>query len=142
MSAPILLILPTIVVIVVIRVMAGRMDRDRIEQYILGRGGRVMEITWAPLGRGWFGSDNDRIYEIRYRDNVGDEHLAHCKTSMWSGVYLTDDVVVRTARPRESEPPSRETQLEIENHRLREELESFRRKQMETQNRADAAGDS
>ena len=66
-------------------------DKSRITQYVEGRGGRVVSITWAPFGKGWFGEKNDRIYEVVYYDRAGDQHLATCKTSLWSGVYWTED---------------------------------------------------
>lgn len=48
------------------RVIAGRLDRNRICEYIEIRGGRVLEITWAPFGPGWFGSGRERIYDVAY----------------------------------------------------------------------------
>ena len=69
------------------------MDRGRIEEYVTGRGGRVVSITWAPFGRGWFGEKNERIYEVVYYDAEGRQHFASAKTSLWSGVYWTEDAV-------------------------------------------------
>ncbi|MBB6430853.1 hypothetical protein [Algisphaera agarilytica] len=81
----------------VFRLFAGSLDRQRIENYIRGQGGRVISINWSPFGRGWFGSQNERIYEVVYYDAQGDQHFATCKTSMWSGVYWTED---RVAHPK------------------------------------------
>jgi hypothetical protein len=75
------------------RLLVGSMDRDRIADYVTGRGGRVVSITWAPFGRGWFGEKNDRIYEVVYYDAEGRQHFATAKTSLWSGVYWTEDAV-------------------------------------------------
>jgi hypothetical protein len=72
---------------------ARSLDRQRIDDYIRERGGRVMSITWAPFGKGWFGEKNNRIYEVVYYDAEGSQHFATCKTSLWTGVYWTDDQV-------------------------------------------------
>jgi hypothetical protein len=67
------------------------LDRTRIAEYIQQRGGRIVSINWAPFGRGWFGEKNDRIYEVVYYDKEGNQHFASAKTSLWSGVYWTED---------------------------------------------------
>jgi hypothetical protein len=67
------------------------LDKDRIEGYIRERGGRIVSVNWAPFGRGWFGEKNDRIYEVVYYDAQGNQHWATCKTSLFSGVYWTED---------------------------------------------------
>lgn len=124
MEGAIFLVLAVIVIALVIRLAAGGLDHDRIRQYIESRGGKVLDSHWAPLGPGWFGEKSDRIYEVRYLDRDGNEHRAHCKTSMWTGVYLTEDRIVRYAEP----PPDPEVEsLEEENRRLREELERLKR---------------
>ena len=118
-----------IIVAIAIRLAAGGMDHDRIRQYVEERGGTVLDSNWAPLGPGWFGEKSDRIYYVRYRDKDGNEHEAHCKTSMWTGVYFTEDRIVKYAeRPAAPAAPS-ESALEAENRRLREELERLRRQQ-------------
>lgn len=74
-------------------VLGMNLDKNRITEYVRGRGGRVVSISWAPFGKGWFGEKNDRIYEVVYYDASGNQHFATCKTSFWSGVYWTDDRV-------------------------------------------------
>lgn len=108
----------------VIRLCAGAMDGDRVGQYIRSQGGEVLESHWSPFGRGWFGEKNDRIYEVRYRDRAGDTHHATVKTSMFSGVYLTDDRIVQRAT---TEQPNREESLEWENARLRQRVAELER---------------
>jgi hypothetical protein len=71
--------------------LATSMDNTRITDYIRERGGRVVSINWAPFGKGWFGEKNARIYEVVYYDKAGNQHFATCKTSLWSGVYWTED---------------------------------------------------
>lgn len=127
MDAFFLLIPVMIVVAIVIRLAAGGMDHDRIKQYVEERGGKVLDSSWSPFGPGWFGEKSDRLYGVRYLDKDGNEHEAHCKTSMWTGVYLTEDRIVKYAE--RAAPPAiqAESDLEAENRRLREELERLRR---------------
>src|SRR5439155_23022895 len=73
--------------------LATSMDRGRITAYVEERGGRVVSISWAPFGKGWFGDKNDRIYEVVYYDSSRNQHFANCKTAFWSGVYWTEDRV-------------------------------------------------
>lgn len=114
-----------VVLALVIRLASGSWDRDRIRQYIDQRGGQVVDIQWAPFGRGWFGEKGDRIYEVQYKDADGIQHLATCKTSMWTGVYWTEDKAV-TAKPQSAPEQTEVSQLRAENERLRQELERLK----------------
>jgi hypothetical protein len=69
------------------------LDKDRITAYIQDRGGRVVSINWAPFGRGWFGEKEERLYEVVYYDQAGQQHFATAKTSMFTGVFWTEDRV-------------------------------------------------
>ena len=113
-----------IVLAIVIRLLAGGMDGDRVRSYIEQRGGRLLSSGWAPFGKGWFGEKSDRIYEVRYLDRDGNEHEATCKTSLFTGVYFTEDRIVSYGdEPRSvTRDDSRLSLLEQENRRLREEL--------------------
>ena len=117
----VLIIFPLIIglvgIVVLIRLALGSLDEDRVRQYIQSQGGRLLEKRWNPFGKGWFGSEHERIYEIRYIDSEENEHLATCKTSMFAGVYITEDRIVRSAG--DSHAPE---SLAEENRRLREEL--------------------
>ena len=65
---------------------------------------------------------------MRYLDRDGNEHVAHCKTSLFTGVYFTEDRIVRYA-PRPAEDAAGEADalaLAEENRRLRAELERMR----------------
>ncbi len=122
-----LLIPLAIIVAILFRFAAGGMDNDRVRQYVEQRGGKLISAEWAPFGPGWFGEKNDRIYQVRYTDMDGNEHEAFAKTSMWTGVYLTEDRIVRYGKPR-VEVEDVES-LEDENRRLRAELDRLKRKQ-------------
>jgi hypothetical protein len=88
-------------------------DGERVEAYIREMGCELLDKSWDPFGPGWFGEKDSRIYEIVFRDRAGFIHRAHVKTSMFSGVYLTDDRIV--------EEPPKET-VEDEKERLRKRL--------------------
>lgn len=87
------LVLAGLVVVSAIWFWSMSLDKDRIAGYVGQRGGRIVSISWAPFGRGWFGEKGDRIYEVVYYDSDGAQHFATCKTSLFSGVYWTEDRV-------------------------------------------------
>ena len=107
------------VIAVVIRLIAGSIDSDRVESYIRQKGWELVDKSWDPFGPGWFGEKDSRIYQIVYRDNHGNLHKAHVKTSMFSGVYLTNDHVIEQAETLE---PENHESLEMENQRLRNRI--------------------
>lgn len=88
-----------ILFIIILRLAAGGLDDGRVRDYITARGGRLLSLKWSPFGRGWAGSRDERIYEVRYLNGEGHEHAATCKTSMFSGVYFTEDQVIAGGQP-------------------------------------------
>lgn len=106
-----------IVVAIVIRLIAGSMDGDRVDEYVRQQGGELLHKQWAPFGKGWFGEKNDRIYEVRYRDQQSNIHEATVKTSMFSGVYFTQDKIVTLENS-----PAPSDNLAEENERLRQKI--------------------
>jgi len=128
LEAGVVVVVVVIIVVIAIRLLAGNLDRDRVRDYIESRGGRVLSAQWSPFGPGWFGDKSDRIYEVRYLDRDGNKHRAHCKTSLWTGVYFTEDEIIRYAE----HPADLKTEsLEEENRRLREELKRLKRGRMD-----------
>lgn len=104
---------------VVTRLIAGSIDGNRVEHYLRERGWELVDRSWDPFGPGWFGEKDSRIYQIVYRDQQGNLHRAHVKTSMFSGVYLTNDRMVQaTDHPQ----PPHENALIEENCRLRQRI--------------------
>lgn len=88
-------VVPAVLLLAVwVRLSAGSLDRDRIRRYIATRNGRMIAANWSPFGPGWFGDERDRIYRVSYIDADGNRHQAYCKTSLWSGVYFTQDRVI------------------------------------------------
>jgi hypothetical protein len=87
-----------LVVLAVLAVVGGwalrlRLDKNRIEDYVRRRGGRVVSINWAPWGHGWIGEKEERLYEVVYYDPAGNQHFATAKTSLLTGVFWTEDRV-------------------------------------------------
>ncbi|MEZ5973971.1 MAG: hypothetical protein R3F33_16700 [Planctomycetota bacterium] len=94
-----------------LRLWAGSLDHARIRAHYQSRGCEVLTLDWNPFGRGWFGSQNERIYLIRYRDREGNTYEATVKTSILAGVYATDERLLRSKEagsqvPTAPEPPS------------------------------------
>ena len=73
----------------VISVATGYLDRKRIREYVEAGGSEVLDIVWQRFGKGWFGSGNQRIYDVTYRTRHGQTLTATCKTAMFAGVYWT-----------------------------------------------------
>ncbi len=113
-----------VALIIGIRLWAGSMDGERIERYVSERGGRLLSREWTPFGPGWFGEKDSRLYAITFVDREGNTHEATCKTSMLSGVYLTEDRIVGSGPGRERDSSA---DLAEENRRLKAELERLRR---------------
>ena len=76
----------------VISVAKGHLDRKRIREYVEAGGSEVLDIVWKRFGKGWFGSGNQRIYDVTYRTRDGQTFTATCKTAMFAGVYWTGNV--------------------------------------------------
>ena len=113
-----------IAAVVLIRLVAGGMDSDRVGRHIASTGGRLLEKHWNPFGKGWFGEKNSRIYEVRYQDGEGRIHEATCKTSLFSGVYFTEDRIVDSVSHGSQDVEKQ--RLVEENRRLREQLDELR----------------
>lgn len=130
----ILVIVGFLVLVLVIRLVAGSFDGERIEAYVREQGWKLVDKSWDPFGPGWFGEKDSRIYQIAYADREGNIHKAHVKTSMMSGVYLTRDVIVQPAgtEPRESvgesEPVPSPEDLRRENEDLRRRIAELERR--------------
>ncbi|MBL8797438.1 MAG: bZIP transcription factor [Planctomycetia bacterium] len=141
---PLFFVFGAIALVIVFRVVAGSLDHQRIRDYVESRGGRLLSCHWSPFGTGWWGEKSDRIYEVSFRDRDGNLHHATCKTSMWTGVYWTEDQITQYGDRQRGRFPvagdhdyiaslesenRRLMELEDENRRLREEITRLRRGQ-------------
>lgn len=102
------------------RLIAEGMDQQRIAAYLRRKGAKLISCRYAPFGHGWFGEKGDRIYKLRYRDRAGSLHQATSKTSMFSGVYFTEDEIIEPAG--NGRFFANETALEQENAYLRQRI--------------------
>lgn len=113
------ILLGIVLLAITLRVVADRLDRARVRGYIEKRGGTVLSLRWRPFGPGWFGEQSQRIYRLRYRDEPRQEREAFVKTSVLTGVYLTED------RPVMASNSTAESELVAENQRLRARIRSL-----------------
>jgi len=125
---PFVVIIIFLFIALVIRLLAGSMDGGRIENYVREHGWKLIDKSWDPFGPGWFVEKNDRIYQIVYEDLQGDTHKANVKTSLFSGVYLTNDHVVKHAK---KAVPKVEENLRSENERLKARIWELEKGQSE-----------
>jgi hypothetical protein len=117
-----------VVLAVVFRLCAGTLDADRVENYVKENGWELVDRSWDPFGPGWFGEKDARIYQIIYRDRQGHLHRAHVKTSMFSGVYFTNDEIIEAApspAPAPESPSAEERRLAEENRQLKNRIQEL-----------------
>ncbi len=119
---PLSLIPLVLIAMLLFRLLAGSMDQGRLESYIADKGWTLVDRHWEPFGPGWFGEKDSRIYRITYRDEEGALYEAHAKTSMMSGVYLTNE---RLIRARTTAEPTAQMSLEQENEALKRRIEEL-----------------
>jgi hypothetical protein len=120
---PVAVIVIVVIVAILIRVVAGMMDGGRIEDHFSEDGKEFISKVWTPLGKGWLGDSSDRIYKVTYKDKEGHIHEAYCKTSMFSGVYITEDKIIEYNK----EAMTNMMNLEAENLKLKEEIERLKK---------------
>jgi hypothetical protein len=81
----------------ILSVAKGYLDNKRIRDYVEAGGSEVVGIVWQRFGKGWFGSGNQRIYDVTYRTRDGQTFTATCKTAMFAGVYWIGNVLPPTS---------------------------------------------
>ncbi len=45
---------------IIIRIIAGSFDADRVENYVRQNGWELIDRSWDPFGPGWFGEKDSR----------------------------------------------------------------------------------
>ncbi len=105
------------------RIVAGILDKQRIEAEIVGQGGEIHSIRWTPFAKGWLGSKNERLYQVLWTDRSGVRHSTTVKTAMLAGNYFADPISSATSRSKNS---ASEMDLRTENQRLRQEVDRLR----------------
>ena len=61
-----LLLILVITVLIAARVYSDRLDRRRIREHVAHHGGKVLNISWNPLGGSWSRTRSGRFYDVRY----------------------------------------------------------------------------
>ena len=90
-----------------IRFLLGVCDHHRVAEYFEERVCELLKMKWEPFGPGWW-ARGSRIYKVSYCDAEGSIHVAYSKTSIWGGVYLSRDRIVRTSSQHLDSPSSSE----------------------------------
>jgi len=108
-----LMIVGVISLIIGLRVIAGRMDKKRIREELERTGCTVVFIRWDPFGRGWFGEESDRNYEVSYLTPDGEPLVVSCKTSLTTGIFWSAD-----------EPPTRFTKPSFKSRNTKPDAEA------------------
>jgi hypothetical protein len=62
-----------------------------------------VDITWKLFGKGWVSESGkegggNRIYKLTYKDTYGNLKQAWSKTAMLSGVFITDENIIKQAK--------------------------------------------
>jgi hypothetical protein len=121
------ILIGVIILAIIIRIIAGSMDSDRVKEDIEAKGGKMISKEWAPFGKGWIGEKNDRIYEVFYIDKDGNKHKAYVKTSLLSAVYYASDEIIEYANYIQTTEETSDA-LKIENEKLKREIEELKTK--------------
>jgi len=121
-----IIVLPIIIGLIIY--LTYGLDKNRIQKFITKQGGKFLSKTWAPFGKGWFGDKSNRIYKVLYIDNDGNRRQAFVKTSIFSGVYFTEDKIIEAA-PRQKSNKNDIADLEAENNSLKQEIARLKAQQ-------------
>lgn len=104
------------------------MNEARVRAYFQERGGKLIHMEHDERESSWARKYQIFIPWIRYEDRDGNLHVARCKAGMLTGVYLTDDKIIRYGKPHEASQ-NVQADLQAENQRLKDEIERLQRLQ-------------
>ena len=98
MTGLVITIVSFLVAVIAIRCIERGCDRARLRRFVVARRGTVIEI-WEiharPAAQTW---RHTRVYQVRWTDELGDDHLVRCETSMRKGVYVSEAQVIQNPR--------------------------------------------
>lgn len=103
--------------VLLLRILTTLIDHFRIRRSLRKSSFQIQSIRWSPFGRGWTSSHGERIYKVHYLDNLGIEHTAYCKISLFSGIYWS---LKQSSKQQLQEMVN---QLRIENAELKAEIQ-------------------
>ena len=73
-------------------VLSFSLSRQRIAREIVGLGGRIVSINWAPFGKGFFWTPNgSMLFRVVYYDAENRLHEGHCRTDWFLGNRWTEN---------------------------------------------------
>jgi len=124
----VLIIAIVVVLILVIRLVAGADDEVRIRKQIEKIGGTLVSAKWAPFAHGWLGQGDGRIYRLVYLDKDKNKHETLVRTSRFQKVYFNDDTIVDPIDKQNKHSQDNES-LSVENAKLKKRIEALEQKE-------------
>ena len=104
----------------------AKWDEARIIDHLRQGGGEFISKEWKPFGKGWLSGGIDRIYLVDYYNEAGQLCEVTIRTSALSGVYYTNDRIIRSPVPEDSLMLEELEDLRDENRHLRLELKRMK----------------
>lgn len=117
-----------IALVVFISLKLACMNEERVRAYFQERGGKLIHMENDERESRWTRKYQIFIPWIRYEDRDGNLHVARCKAGIFTGVYLTDDKIIRYGKAYEA-PEASLADLQAENQRLKAEIDRLQRLQ-------------
>lgn len=84
----VLLIIPAWLLVQVLR----KADNERLKWFIEDQGGRIISKKWLPLYSEQIIEEGDTVYELRFIDKRGNQHLSIVNVSGKIS-FLKDDII-------------------------------------------------
>lgn len=72
------------------RITAHFLDKDRVQSAAARKGWRQIKVQWDPYSRGNFFERTERFYSVSFEDRDGVRRRLQCKTSLFTGVSWID----------------------------------------------------
>ena len=132
-------ILLIVAMVVGVRIIAGILDKVRIEKTVQEKGNQLVSIRWTPFAMGWLGSKNERLYKVVWLEPSGRRISSTVKTGMLAGTYFSTSELAEDTSPAAESAASFVDSAEVtsragdlsalkeENQRLRQEINHLRR---------------
>lgn len=80
------LLIFAVALLIAVPLIAGPRDRKCIREEIEGNGGTVLKISYNPFAKFWLNRGWGRTYDVIYRTREGQNVIAICRATMFSGL--------------------------------------------------------